>query len=118
SATWVRHWWGNLLVVDNQLVSPSDYSSYCITAPVDARLPRGGGNQICGFEDVNPNKFGQVNNFVTLASNLGPAISDVYTGVHASVNARLSRGILVQGGFNVGHEVLNDFVVIGNVDTP
>ena len=38
---------------------------------------------------------------------------DVYTGVDASVNARLRHGILVQGGFNVGHEVFNDCNVIG-----
>src|SRR5262249_934230 len=70
------------------------------------------------FEDINPNKFGQVNNFVTFANNFGPAISDVYTGVDASLNARLPHGILAQGGFNVGHEVWDDCGVIGNVDTP
>jgi hypothetical protein len=118
SVTWVRHWWGGLLAVDNRAVDPTDYSSYCITAPIDSRLPGGGGNQICGFTDINPNKFGQVDNFVTLASNLGPAISDVYTGVDASLTARLPHGILAQGGFNVGHEVWDDCGVIGNVDTP
>ena len=35
------------------------------TAPVDARLPGGGGNQICGLYDVTPTLFGQVNNVVT-----------------------------------------------------
>jgi hypothetical protein len=118
TVTYVRHWWGNFLVIDNRLVNPSDYSSYCINAPVDPRLPGGGGNQICGFEDINPNKFGQVDNFVTLAQNYGPAITDVYTGVDGSINARLPHSILVQGGFNVGHEVFNDCGVIGNVDSP
>jgi hypothetical protein len=118
SATYVRHWWGNLLAVKNRALTPADYSAYCITAPTDARLPGGGGNQICGFEDVNPNKFGQVDNFVTLASNYGPAIKDVYSGVDASVNARLPHAILVQGGVNVGHEVFNSCDVIGKVDTP
>jgi hypothetical protein len=118
-ATYVRHWWGNLLAVKNRAVTtPSDYSSYCITAPVDPRLPGGGGNQICGFEDINPNKFGQVDNFVTLASNYGGNITDVYNGVDLSVNARLPRGVLVQGGVNVGHEVFNSCNVIGKVDTP
>jgi hypothetical protein len=117
SATWVRHWWGGFLATDNTLVNPSDYSSYCVAAPVDPRLPGGGGNQICGFMDINPNKFGQVNNVVSLAKNYGPAISDVYTGVDGSVNARLPHQFLLQGGFNVGHEVFNDCGVIGNVDT-
>jgi hypothetical protein len=119
SATYVRHWWGNLLAVKNRALStPSDYSSYCITAPVDARLPGGGGNQICGFEDINPNKFGQVDNFVTLASNFGGNITDVYTGTDLAVNARLPHGVLVQGGVNVGHEVFNSCSMVGNVDTP
>jgi hypothetical protein len=118
SATYVRHWWRNFLVVDNTLVNPSDYSSYCVTAPIDSRLPGGGGNSICGFVDVNPNKFGQVNNFVTLDKNYGPPVSDVYQGVDGSVNARLPHQILLQGGFNVGHEVFDDCGVIGNVDTP
>jgi hypothetical protein len=118
SATYVRHWWGNLLVTKNLPVSPSDYSSYCVTAPTDPRLPGGGGNQICGFMDINPNKFGQVNNFVTLASTYGGDITDVYTGVDLGVNARLHGGVLVQGGVNVGHEVFNNCSVIGKVDTP
>jgi hypothetical protein len=118
SATWVRHWWRNFLVVDNTLVNPSDYSSYCVAAPIDSRLPGGGGNQVCGFVDINPDKFGQVNNFVTLDKNYGPPVSDVYTGIDGSINARLPHQLLLQGGFNVGHEVFNDCGVIGNVDTP
>jgi hypothetical protein len=117
SATWVRHSWGNFLVVDNLLANPSDYSSYCITAPVDPRLPGGGGNQICGFMDINPNKFGQVQNFVTFAKNYGNQ-TDVYTGLDLAVNMRLPRGILVQGGTSTGHEVWDSCDVVGKVDTP
>jgi hypothetical protein len=118
SATYVRHWWGNLLAVNNLLQPPSDFGSYCVTAPVDGRLPGGGGNQICGFEDVNPANYGKVNNFVSLASTFGGNITDVYTGVDLAVNARLPRGVLIQGGVNVGHEVFNDCNVISKVDTP
>jgi hypothetical protein len=54
--------------------------------------------------DVNPNKFGAVNNLVVPASTFGTQ-TDVYNGVDVNVNARLQHGILVSGGFNVGHEV-------------
>jgi hypothetical protein len=115
SATYVRHWWGNALATDNLAVAPSDYSSYCVTAPVDSRLPGGGGNQICGFTDINPDKFGQVNNYVTVASNYGRQ-TDVYTGFDLAINARLPRGIFVQGGTSTGHEVYDACDVMGKVD--
>ncbi len=53
---------------------------------------------ISGFEDISPNKYGQVNNFVSLASNCSAAPTDVCTGVDLAVNAHwLPRGVLVQG---------------------
>ena len=47
-------------MTDNQLVTPADYDPYCVTAPVDTRLPGGGGYQVCGLYDIKPAKFGQV----------------------------------------------------------
>jgi carboxypeptidase family protein len=115
NATYTRHWWKNLLVTDNLAASPSDYSPFCVTAPVDPRLPGGGGNQICGFYDINPNKFGQVNNYITYAKNFGD-VSDVYNGLDLAANVRLPRGVILQGGFNVGREAVNNCAVVGKVD--
>ncbi|PYR26182.1 MAG: hypothetical protein DMF92_18990, partial [Acidobacteria bacterium] len=74
-----RRWYGNLTATDNTLVRPADYDPYCITVPVDSRLPGGGGNQLCGFYDVSLAKFGQVQNNITLASNFGEE-KDIYNG--------------------------------------
>jgi len=117
SATYTRHWWGNFLVTDNLAVSPSDYSPFCIKAPVNPNLPAGGGNQICGFYDINPNKFGQVNNYITYAKNFGNE-TDVYSGVDVAANVRLPRGILLQGGFSTGREAINNCDVVGKIDNP
>src|SRR4030095_6680623 len=45
--------YGNFTVTDNTLVIPTDYDSYCITTPNDPRLPGGGGEEICGYYDLN-----------------------------------------------------------------
>src|SRR5262249_57569361 len=66
-----RRWFGNFLATDNLAVKASDYSTFSVTAPVDPRLPGGGGNVVAGLYDVNPTLSGQTNNFITLADNFG-----------------------------------------------
>jgi len=86
-------------------VTPADYDPFCVTAPVDARLPNDiSGQQICGFYDITPAKFGQAFNRTTLASNFGD-LTEVYNGVDVNVAARLPRGINVAGGYNIGNAV-------------
>jgi uncharacterized protein (DUF2141 family) len=114
SATYTRHWWGNFQVTDNTLVAPSDYSPFYITVPNDARLPNAG-QQLGPFYDINPDKFGQVNNRIAFADDYGKK-TDIYNGVDVSVNVRLPRGILMQGGFNTGREAVDNCDVVGKVD--
>ena len=40
---YLRRWYGNFEITDNQLVTGADFDPYSITAPVDSRLPGGGG---------------------------------------------------------------------------
>jgi carboxypeptidase family protein len=96
-----RTWYGNFTVTDNLAVTPANYDQYCITAPVDSRLPGGGGNAICGLYDLNPSKVGQVNNTVTFASLYGKQ-TEIYNGVDVNLTARFGRGGLLSGGVNIG----------------
>jgi hypothetical protein len=100
SAAYFRRWWGNLLVSQNQAVSASDFSQYCITAPVDPGLPGGGGNQLCSLYDVSPEKFGLTNNVITYAKNFGSGESMVYDGIDLTTSVRLPKSILFGGGAN------------------
>jgi hypothetical protein len=87
----------------------------CVTPPSDARLPGGGGNPICGFYDVSQNKFGQIQNVITQASNFGRQ-EDVYDGVDLTTNVRLSKGVLLSGGVNTGRERTNNCFVLDRPD--
>lgn len=96
-----RTWYGNFTVTDNLAVTPDDFSEYCITAPIDTRLPGGGGNRICGLYDVNPDKFGQTNNVVDFADKYGH-MYQVYNGVDYAARFKLPRSAFVQIGGNTG----------------
>jgi len=113
--TYFRRRYGKYAVADNRAVAPSDYDPYCVTAPVDPRLPGGGGNRICGLYDLNPGKFGQVDNFVSFSENYGK-LTDVYSGIDFTVNMRLPKGATLQGGLNTGHEVTDNCDVVGKID--
>jgi hypothetical protein len=101
-------------VTQNTAVSASDFSPYCITAPVDPRLPNGGGYQVCGLYDVNPDKFGQVSNLVTQSSNFGKQVrrADFFA---AGINTKFANGMSLAGGVDTGRTV-ND--VCFNVSSP
>jgi hypothetical protein len=104
-----RTWFGNFTATDNALVTPADYDPFCITAPRDARLPGGGGFQVCDLGDIKPAKFGLVDNVVTSASHFGKQ-QQIYDGVDAKVSARLGEA-LITGGWNIGRTRLHCVVV-------
>ena len=96
-----RNWYNNFVVTDNRAVGPDDYDPYCITAPSDSRLPGGGGYNVCGLYDISEEKYGQVDTYVTRASDFGnrQRFSDFF-GVN--LDARLGRGIVMGGGVDFG----------------
>jgi hypothetical protein len=104
----------NFLVTDNLLVGPGDFSTYCVAAPVDARLPDGGGNRMCGLYDVVPALFGRNQSIVRSARHFGDQ-EQVYDGVDVTESVRLPMGATISGGVNWGRTRTNTCFV---VDSP
>jgi hypothetical protein len=116
--SYFRRWFGNFTVTDNLATTPSDYNPYSITAPLDARLPNGGGYQVGGLYDLNPAKFGvPTQNYVTLSDQYGTQIEH-WNGFDVNVNARLGHGALLQGGTSTGRTTTDNCDVVAKLDNP
>jgi hypothetical protein len=112
-----RTTYGGFLATDNQLVTPADYDPFCVTAPVDPRLPSNvSGKQFCGNYDLNPQKFGRVDNLITQTSHYGKQ-SEVFDGFDFTVNSRFGRGGRFQGTLSSGRVVTDNCLRIDSPST-
>jgi hypothetical protein len=96
-----RRWLVNFVVEDNLAVAPADFGTFSVTVPDDPRLPNAG-QTISGLYNVNPDKFGQEDNFATLASNYGGR-TQVYNGFLLNASARPTSDLRLQVGVNLGN---------------
>ena len=119
--SYFRRWYGNFTVTDNLATTASNWNPYSIPAPVDPRLPNGGGYVISGLYDLNPTKFGlPAQNYVTLDSTYGTQIQH-WNGVDINLSARLRGGLLVQGGIDTGRTTTDNCDIVaklGNNPSP
>ena len=95
-----RRSYGNFTVTQNRAVTPADFTAYSIPVPVDPRLPNSG-QTLGGFFNVNQNKFGQVDNYVTSADNFGGQ-SEVFNGVRPQRECAAGRPRSLRGGISTG----------------
>jgi hypothetical protein len=96
---------------DNLALTPEDFDPYCITAPVDARLPGGGGYPVCGLYNIRPEKFGVGNVVISRASHFGGK-SLVQDYVTTSFNTRFANGIVLSANLDLGRTVEDNCFVI------
>jgi hypothetical protein len=100
--SYFRRWFSNFIVTDDRAVGASDYDVFSITAPVDPRLPGGGGYVVSGLYDLKPGAFGRAaDNYLTFADNYGKQ-TERWNGVDVSVNARPRAGVLMGGSVSSG----------------
>jgi hypothetical protein len=93
-----RRTYGNLAVTDNLNLSVDEWSPFTITAPLDDRLPDGGGYPITMYT-LNANKVGTATDNLRTFSTKN---SRTYNGVDLNVNARIGASAFVLGG--ITHE--------------
>jgi hypothetical protein len=111
---YTRRWYHGFTVADNQLLSNSDLTPYSITAPNDPRLPGGGGYTVGTLYDVNPAKFGQINNLFTDSQKYGDW-TQYFNGVDVTLNFRMRNGLTFQGGTSTGKQVADNCAVRANL---
>lgn len=109
--SYFRRWFGNFYVTDNRAASATDFSMFSVVAPTtDTRLPSAG-QTIGGFYNLNPDRVGRVDNFITDASNYGKQTRH-WNGVDVYLNARMANGLLVQGGTSTGRGTANSCEIL------
>ncbi len=107
TVTYNRRVFSGFTVADNLLLEPSDLTPFSITAPLDPRLPGGGGYVIQGLYDVVPGKAGQVDNLVTGSRPYGEW-SQSFNGVDVAVQAHLGERLTFVGGTSTGRTIADN----------
>jgi hypothetical protein len=104
-----RRWLGNFSFTNNygtgpgcgpgqtDCLTPESYTRYSVVAPLDPRLPGGGGYLVEGLYDLNSATIG-TQNLISLADDAHRATS-VYNGIDYNVTVRLREGLTIRGGW-------------------
>jgi hypothetical protein len=108
-----RRWFNGFTITDNRATVASDYDVFTFTAPSHASLPNGGGYQVSSV-DPDPTISTTADNYVTFADDYGSTVQ-YWHGVDVNVNARMTNGLVVQGGTSTGRGVRDNCEVTAKV---
>jgi hypothetical protein len=115
---YARRWWGNFTVTDNRALGPADFESWTATAPVDPRLPGGGGYSLVEYEQRPETAGRAAQNYVTFETDFGPARTNYWNGVDVTGSARMANGLTFQGGTTTGRTVTDRCETVVHIDSP
>ena len=102
---------GNFYVLDNEALSPADFTQYSVVVPTDARLPLSG-QTLSGIYDQNRAVTNR--QVVKASSNFGNQYGH-WNGVDLNVDARLRNGLFLQGGFSSGKTLSDTCDIVDDV---
>ncbi len=95
-----RRTFGNQTFEDDVRFDANDYDSFCIQAPVDPRLPGGGGYQVCGVQDLKPAVFAQqrpASTLIRFSDDFGGE-TNIYQGYDINIEGRFRNGAFLKAG--------------------
>jgi hypothetical protein len=103
-----RRWWpmyDGVDITDNVAVAPSEFGQFSVVAPVDSRLPNGGGYTVSGLYNITPAAAARAaSNVRGMANNYGD-YTRYWDGFDTTFQARLATGLNIQGGTSTGRLV-------------
>jgi hypothetical protein len=105
-------------VTDNTAIGPSDYEKWTITAPLDSRLPGGGGYPIDVYTQTAASAGRPATNYVTFETDFGPARKQYWHGIDVTLNARTRQGLTLQAGTSSGRKVIDQCASSLSIDSP
>ena len=108
-----RRWFGNFAATDNRALAASDFSPFSVTAPVDSRLPGGGGVVTSGSPRSEQDRR-RPDNYFTAAGNYGSQIQH-WNGFDLTANVRPRQGVLLQGGFSTGKTLTDNCEILAKL---
>jgi hypothetical protein len=98
-------------VTQNLNIGPNDETPFYLTAPIDPRLPGGGGYQIGPLYNLTPAAFARPQNLLIKSTNDVGDDTRVFNGVDVTFNVRNVKGVTFSGGTSSG-KVVNDWCAI------
>ena len=100
-----RTFFGFLVTDDLNRNANTAYETYTLTAPVDPRLPNGGGYPITIY---SPLSAAPAKTYLTWETDYGPERTSYWHGVDFSLNSRVYKGLSTSFGTSTGRAVVDD----------
>jgi hypothetical protein len=99
-----RRVWSNFFVTHNRALTPADFDEVTITAPLNDKLPDGGGYPVTFLTRNTRSALGATDSYYTTTDDYGDE-AHYWHGVDLSLSARTRWGLTVQGGTSTGRGV-------------
>ncbi len=114
-----RRWFGNFLVTDDRNHTINDYESFSVSGIPAAPASAGGATlpdniYTSQFYVLKPTAAAASAPFTGTSDRLFPGskVTDHWNGVDFSINSRLSRGVILQGGLSTGRQTYDNCDIV------